>query len=115
MNEKFETWLSGVKGKTLNTDVKPLKKKISALFYSLMCLLSIVALFVSLQYAPNDKKEFLLNIFAVSLIWLISELLLIWFFYKSNDIPMYARSAFGFIIAFSNLWFHYFLLYKLTI
>ncbi len=100
--------------KALSTETKPWKKKASALFYSLMCVFSIIALFTSLQNAPFDKKEFLSNLFGISLIWLVSELLLIWFFYKSNAIPMYARSAFGFIIAFSNLWFLYFVLYKLS-
>ncbi len=100
--------------KTLSADIKLWKKKTSALFYSLMCVFSIIALFASLQDAPYDKKEFLSILFSISLIWLVSELLLIWFFYKSNVIPMYARSAFGFIIAFSNLWFLYFVLYKLS-
>ena len=112
---KFNTLLAVAKGKALNTEVKPWRKKISAIFYSFMCTLSIVGLYVSLLETANEKKEFLLNIFGISLIWLASELLLIWFFYKSNAIPMYARSAFGFIIAFSNLWFLYFVLYKLTI
>ena len=115
MNETFENWLTVLKEKILSTEAKPSKRKVSAIFYSLMCILSIVALFVSLQYAPNNKRVFLLNLLSLSLIWLIFELLLIWFFYKSNFIPMYARSAFGFIIAFSNLWFLYFVLNKLTI
>jgi len=112
---KFNTLLAEAKEKFLNTKVKPWRKKASALFYSFMCTLSIVGLYVSLLEAGNEKKEFLLNLFGISLIWLTSELLLIWFFYKSNTIPRYARSAFGFIIAFSNLWFLYFVLYKLTI
>lgn len=113
--EKFDTWLAGVKGKVLNTDVKPWKKKTSALLYLTMCILSVVAIFVSHQYAPADKKDILFNLFSVSLIWLVSELLLIWFFYSSSVIPMYARFSFGFIIAFSNLWFLLFALNKLSI
>ena len=115
MKDTFDTWLVGVKGKALNTEVKPWKKKTSALFYLTMCILSVAAILISHQYETAEKKDILFNLFSVSVIWLISELLLIWFFYSSSVIPMYARFSFGFVIAFSNLWFLFFALNKLSI
>ncbi len=114
MNKLFANRFEEAKEKILSVEIKPWKNKISAIFYTLMCILTIVALFVSLQYAPIDKREFLLNLLSLSIIWLISELLLIWFFYKSNFIPLYARYAFAFIIVFSNFWFLNFALNKVS-
>ena len=105
MNNIKERFQDQVGKKWLTTEIKPWVRIASAIFYSIICIGSVVAYLLILEYVPETESNLLHSVLFLIFVWLFCELVLIRYLYKSYDIPKYVRDVVGMVIIFGNLWF----------
>ena len=99
--------------KLLSTEVSDWKRKIFLIVYSVFSTIPFISLILIMQDLTKEGKDYFTSGLVFGAAFFISELVLIWHFYKSTTIPRYVRDAFSLMYILSNLWLTLFIIHAL--
>ncbi|MGL6162556.1 hypothetical protein [Microbulbifer sp.] len=107
MKTQLETTLHKMKEGLFSTETKRWRKVITVIFYSVICVLPVIAFSLIVVFEPgyDQWKAFLF----MSILWVCAELVVVWYIYYSDNMPAFARGAIQLNVLIANVWFGLFI------
>ncbi|NMP30049.1 hypothetical protein HII17_00620 [Thalassotalea sp. M1531] len=86
----------------LNTSYSRFRRVVGVLFYSLVSLLTILAVGLAIFNTPGLETR--ASFFWLALFGALLQLITIWYLYYATEVPSFARNAIYGCIMLANLW-----------
>lgn len=89
-----------------------LRETIGLFFIGIICILTVIGFFWFYISHPENEAKKLGDLIGFLLVWLFSEISLLIYLFKYNNVPNFARFSILMLIVTSNMWFILYLLHR---